>query len=290
MAIPDFRTEKEFRDKWIGPFLSKLGFIVVKNTHGASEQGKDFYFAEYDRFGHTRVYAAQVKLGNIGTGSETRDILDQVKRCFEVPIRFHKSAHEQRIASVYVMTKGTISHEAKNQIHGWCKTEKMGENVFFLDGEQLDNKDRFATYQSDQEKRRLLTALRNELNQNRNQLKLQMDNLRSGRVLFFLCRLSSLDAVLQVFPGHADEPLIESMEYLYRTLSLFRSFVVPTVVDFDETQKDYFRISTEDSIARSSNLITYCDEELQKFDERYSLEITPVHDKVTPKRKRAAKI
>ena len=297
MAIPDFQNEKEFRDKWIGPFLSKLGFIVVKNIHGVNEQGKDFYFAEYDRFGHTRVYAAQVKLGNIKTGKEISEILEQVKRCFQVPLRFNKTAHEQRIASVYVMTNGTISHTAKEQIHGWCNVEKMGENVFFLDGEQLDNKEKFANYQRDLEQRSLWTALRYELVQNLNQLKLQMNNLKLGRANFFMYRLSSLDAVLQQLPVGTEKILIEStesesligsiesktlidsinsMEYLYRTLSQFKSFAVPMAIDFTETQINLFRNMTEDSIHRSRKLITYCEEHLQELNEHYSLEITPV--------------
>lgn len=69
MPLPLFENEAEFRIAWVAPFLSKMGYILPKHVHGPNEQGKDFYFAEHDRFGHLRFLAAQVKVGNIGAGS-----------------------------------------------------------------------------------------------------------------------------------------------------------------------------------------------------------------------------
>jgi hypothetical protein len=51
MALPEFKNEQEVRDHWIAPFLSKMGFILPKKEHGQNEHGKDFVFADYDRFG-----------------------------------------------------------------------------------------------------------------------------------------------------------------------------------------------------------------------------------------------
>jgi hypothetical protein len=65
MPLPPFKNEADFREAWIAPFLSKLGFIRVTNVHGSEEQGKDFFFADFDRFEHRRFYAVQAKLNRI---------------------------------------------------------------------------------------------------------------------------------------------------------------------------------------------------------------------------------
>lgn len=275
MALPEFRNEQEFRDNWIAPFLAKLGFMLVKNTHGTGEQGKDFFFAEYDRFGHTRVFAAQVKLGNIGSGSaEISDLLDQVKRCFGVRLRFHKSAHERKIASVYVMTNGKISEQARERIHDWCDGERFGENVFFLDGEQLENKDRFATYESDQERRQLLVALQNELIQNFGQLQVQNENAAQGIVFFPMYRLSSLDAVMQLHSPSGNEEVAQKMEVLWRCLMTFNAYKSPLNISWNEDSKRDFVLLANTAHAHLFFLINHCEEQLRILNERYSLEAT----------------
>lgn len=279
MALPEFRNEQEFRDNWIAPFLAKLGFMLVKNTHGTGEQGKDFFFAEYDRFGHTRVFAAQVKLGNIGSGSaEISDLLDQVKRCFGVRLRFHKSAHERRIASVYVMTNGKISEQARERIHDWCDQERFGENVFFLDGEQLENKDRFATYESDQEKRQLLEALQNELFQNIGQLQVQNQQSSQGVVFFPTYRLSSLDAALQRLPWNADANLTQTMEELWRCLTTFNAYKSPMNINWDDISKRTFCKMADTAQNHLVFLVDHCAKQRRILNERYSLEATCIVD------------
>ena len=233
MALPEFKNEQEFRDAWIAPFLAKLGFMNIKNTHGPGEHGKDFFFTDYDRFGHSRYYAAQVKLGNIGSsGKEINDLLDQVKRCFGVRLRFHKGVHEQRISAVYVMTSGTISEQARVRIHDWCGSENYGENVYFLDGEQLENKNRFATYESDQERRQHYTAFHNELLKNLAELGMQKESFER-EPSFGNFRLTALEAELQRLPKYnADTTPIESIEVLWKGLSVYNNVSIA-----DATQK-----------------------------------------------------
>lgn len=273
MALPEFQNEQDFRNNWIAPFLAKLGFMVVKNTHGPGEQGKDFFFADYDRFGHTRIFAAQAKIGNIGSGStEISDLLDQVKRCFGVRLRFHKAAHEQRVAAVYVMTTGTISVTARERIHDWCVGERFGENVFFLDGEQLENKERFTTYENDQQRRQHLTAFRNELIRNGVQLKRQHQNFMQGNVFLGIYRLKALEDALLWVSLQGDQHLMNTMEDLWRFVTLFKEYKTPTKVNWDDDSKEMFRDTTGKCIGLVDDLVKFCDEQLQLLDARYSLQ------------------
>jgi hypothetical protein len=150
MRLPEFKDEAQFRTEWIAPFLSKLGYILPTHVHGPHEQGKDFFFADHDKFGHLRFYSAQVKCGNIGAGNtETDELLNQVRRSFKVTLKYHKNAHLQRVSAVYILASGTISVAALEYIRDSCREEHYGENVFWIDGETLYNLDRHATYEDD---------------------------------------------------------------------------------------------------------------------------------------------
>lgn len=139
MPLPQFKTEKDFREQFIAPFLAKRGLIHVNHTHGSGEQGKDFFFADRDAFENTRFYAVQAKIGDIGSGRKViDDLINQVRRCFTVRLRFHnKDSHERGCCAVYIMTTGSISPEARKELTDWCRSEKFGDNVYFLDGETL---------------------------------------------------------------------------------------------------------------------------------------------------------
>lgn len=154
MALPAFTNEADFRENWVLPFLQRLGFINVTHSHGMSEQGKDFFFADIDRFENIRLLACQVKLGNIGAGNaELTTLLNQIDRCFCVRIHDHTTGEERRVSAVYVMASGRISSEARKYICDHCRRVPLGENVHFLDGERLDQLNRFATYGIEKDRR-----------------------------------------------------------------------------------------------------------------------------------------
>ncbi|MES2793736.1 MAG: hypothetical protein V4719_29245 [Planctomycetota bacterium] len=279
MSLPEFKNEQEFRDKWIAPFLAKLGYINIKNTHGPAEQGKDFFFTDHDRFGHARYYAAQVKLGNIGGGDREVDaLLDQVRRCFRVKLRFHKGAHEQRIAAVYVMTSGTISEQARVRIHDWCVEEHFGENVYFLDGEQLDNKDRFATYESDQEKRRHYMALLNEIFRNLAMLKRQRQFFLNDDGSYLLFRISMLEDELRRTPLYdSPDSTLEDIEEMWSTLTMYNRFSTsPTKVQPKAINNLKMIEHMNKAIERAARLGKHFLLELEKINQRYSLEIESI--------------
>lgn len=281
MALPEFQDEQQFRNTWIAPFLAKLGFINIKNTHGPSEQGKDFYFTDYDRFGHSRYYAAQAKLGNIGNGSkEIAELLDQVKRCFGVRLRFHKGAHDQRISAVYVMATGTISIQARERIHDWCSLEHYGENVYFLDGEQLENKERFATYENDQEKRQHYSALYNETYRNQLLLKKQIGSFQEKIAHFSIYRMTALDLELRRIPiNDGLTGMAATMERAWHQMANYNSLDVDYANKIQITHNSH-DVQIRDDILNQMELLKtnletilqFCLNEFRMLSQRYSLE------------------
>jgi hypothetical protein len=204
MALPEFKDEAEFREQWLKPFLRKLGYIVVTHTHGSGEQGKDFFFADFDRFEHLRFYACQAKKGDIGAGStELLELWNQVDRAFTVSLRHHKTAQNRNISAVYVVTTGKISEMAREYISDHCRMKPYGENVYFIDGERLELFNRFATHRDDMNLRERLLGLWGEMQFNLSTLQ-QLQELcgRSEERTFTVqkCRLSAMENALTYPP------------------------------------------------------------------------------------------
>lgn len=198
MSLPEFKNEAEFRTEWVAPFLSKLGYILPKHVHGTGEQGKDFFFAEHDKFGHLKFSAVQVKLGRIGAGhAQLNDLLDQVKRSFTVTLKHHKGADRQRISSVYIMTNKSISDGAREYISDYCRQEHYGENVFFLDGETLDNLDKRATFMDDESLRNRLISLSLEADFNIKATTKLWETSTNGNPALRACRTLAVEEALR---------------------------------------------------------------------------------------------
>lgn len=200
MTLPEFRDEAEFRTTFIEPLLNRLGFILVTHSHGTDEQGKDFFFADFDRFQHMRLYAAQAKLGNIGAGSSELDaLLNQVKRAFRVRVRNRKRAENRRVSAVYIMTSGTISGVAREYITDHVASEPFGENVYFVDGDMLEKLDQNTQLLSDQDVRRKLVGVLAELQSNNRAcrcIRRDFSDTNESVIIPMRCRLVALNALL----------------------------------------------------------------------------------------------
>lgn len=197
MSLPDFKDEIEFRDKFIGPLLQKLGYVLVTHTHGANEHGKDFIFADFDKFEHIRYYAVQAKVGDIGTGTAALDkLLSQVKQCFTVKIRGYKGADEQRVSSVYILASGKISDQARTYITESCHNEHYGENVYFVDGDRLERLDQFQSYQDDQQRKAILAGIAVEAVTNMRFIPFIKDSLARQQVIIARCRCEAMNQAL----------------------------------------------------------------------------------------------
>tara|TARA_R110002049_G_scaffold215606_1_gene387042 strand:- start:1721 stop:2560 length:840 start_codon:yes stop_codon:yes gene_type:complete len=273
MSLPDFKNEAEFRTKWIAPFLAKLGYILPKHVHGTGEQGKDFYFAEHDKFGHLKFCAAQVKLGKVGAGdTELDNLLNQVRRSFAVTLKYHKGADRQRISSVYLMTNESISDRAREYISDWCRQEHYGENVFYLDGETLENLERHATYIDDKTKRNRLVALLNEVNYNLPFVEMLIEQLLNEQSVFNTCRMVAVEDALRN-PFTEDKNAYQIISNYWMILNAIEKCIVPVQNGFDLQCREILK-DLDHSIQNMTNeILDYITKAIETIDSRYSLEI-----------------
>ncbi|ADB19387.1 hypothetical protein Psta_4746 [Pirellula staleyi DSM 6068] len=274
MSLPQFRNEDEFRKLWIAPFLSKMGFILPKNTHGPDEQGKDFIFADYDRFGHLRFLAAQVKLGDITTTrNAVEPLLSQIKRCLTVTIKYHKEAENKKVSAVYVMASGRITSNAREHIADALRQEQYGENVYFLDGDQLFRQDRYSTYNEDKAIRERILAFQLELEFNAKTILFSRKELSNGGVNLIPFQLTALSDVLASPITFSEISRLESNKlwYYYQELNRIfstRDFSTPTIelVDDIAVYANYAEVTIE-------LLLTQCSKMLTSIDAKYDLYI-----------------
>lgn len=273
MPLPRFTNEAAFRSEWIAPFLSKLGYILPKHIHGANEQGKDFYFAEHDKFGHLRFLAAQVKNGDIGAGSTELDqLLNQVRRCFTVTLKHHKGAENQRISAVYIMASGRISSTAREYISDAMRQEHYGENVYYLDGETLYNLERHAIYLEDKTLRQRLLALLSETTYNVTPLGHLLMSVPSKKLVFMPCRTVALeDALRNPFPDDVVPYAI--VEKLWRFYQELNKNCVPYNIGWNEEAiKSYTAIATH-ALKHTDSLGKACKEAIANLDYRITLDL-----------------
>lgn len=271
MPMPEFKNEALFRTEWIAPFLSKLGYILPKHVHGTTEQGKDFYFAEHDKFGHLRFLAAQVKNGDIGAGSvELDQLLNQVRRCFAVTLKHHKGAENQRISAVYIMASGKISATGREYISDAMRQEHYGENVYYLDGETLYNLERHASYTEDRTTRQRLVALLNEILFNRRAHGHLKTTSADKKPNFLACRILVLNDCLTT-------PMPEEL-LPQQFLSLYWAYIaehnkhvsnLPMVYNNPENFIEFAHNAIEQSVI----LELATRRAIGILDERYSLEL-----------------
>ena len=100
----------------------------VEKTHGPNEQGADFVLRRTDSsLGQTSFVAVIVKKDNIGP-SNLVPIYTQIEQC-QVERTFEAGKHKIRTNEIWVITSGTISHAARENI-----AEKYSNrNVRFID-------------------------------------------------------------------------------------------------------------------------------------------------------------
>jgi len=281
MAIPHFASEADFRKKWIAPFLTKLGYVLVTHSHGSGEQGKDFFFADYDRFEHRRFYAVQVKLGDIGAGQTELDgLLNQISRCFTVRIRNYREADEKRISAVYVMASGSISMQAREYISDFCKAQPYGENVYFLDGDRLDHLNRFVDHHFDQQLRSLLSGLLNEVHSNLLPIERARAAFSSHQGSFLNCRHSALDQIL-VSPPPNDLIRLDVLNDAWLNVTLLNKLcdyhVLPISIS-DELWQERVMIADR-TLAAMVKVRDEIEKAMRALDDKYAISVEILEDK-----------
>jgi hypothetical protein len=129
------KAEEEWTKSELIPRLRRMGFVRVTYVHGTSEAGRDVVFADWDRFGLLKYYAAQVKVGGVTARKETaalRTILDQLKTAYEMPYRDPATGTEHQVAGVYLIVHGSITDQARAILY-----EKTGQWFHLVDDDQL---------------------------------------------------------------------------------------------------------------------------------------------------------
>lgn len=145
-----YKDEAEFRERFVRPLLTRMGFIAVAELHGGQEYGKDFVFSELTPFGFLRHYAAVVKhtesINQGGPNAKCLEIMSQVRQAFSVKFQLPENEAENRVSSVAVFISGKMSENARTWIRSEINEEKYGRNVYFLDEERLHQLDMISTF------------------------------------------------------------------------------------------------------------------------------------------------
>ena len=148
MLYERFSDEAAFRQDFVRPLLTRLGYFGIAELHGTQEFGKDFVFSEQTPFGFPRHYAAVVKHEkSIGQGAHgsISEIMRQVSEAFAVQFRLPDHEEQHRVSAVFVFNSGRIAIGAQMSIRSQISEEKYGRNVHVLDGERLFQLDLTAT-------------------------------------------------------------------------------------------------------------------------------------------------
>jgi hypothetical protein len=169
MLFPRFKDEAAFREDFVRPLLTQMGFHGIAHTHGAREFGKDFVFSELTRFGFIRYSAAQVKheekIAQTQKGKIT-ELVEQIRQAFSVPFTLPDSPRERFVSSVYVFNSGEITEGAKDHLLAELTRERFGDNVHVFDGDRLEMVSRFNSIHREETLRPMLTGLEYQLRLN----------------------------------------------------------------------------------------------------------------------------
>lgn len=132
------KNENLFCRELLYPLLRRMGFVLVRYTHGKREYGKDFTFSELTPFGHYRHYGLQAKAGDIsgGVNAAIDGLLGQIADAFAMPY-YEVGSKEPRFISTFIIAiSGKFTENAREKI-----VEKMPKgiigSVYFLDREYI---------------------------------------------------------------------------------------------------------------------------------------------------------
>ena len=152
MLYEKYKNEDEFRNSFIRPLLTRLGFLAIAELDGPQEFGKDFVFSEMTPFGFVRHHGVVVKhekkLNQPGRLCET--VLSQIRQAFSVSFRLPESAKNNYVSSVLVMNSGSISSNAEHWLRAELMRERYGENTHIFCGERLLQLDNTAAFNQQQ--------------------------------------------------------------------------------------------------------------------------------------------
>lgn len=187
-----YANEEGFAQDFLIPMLQKLGFLLVINTHGRTEFGRDLVFSEVDRFGHVKYHGLQAKYVASISLNGIEDLVRDCKQAFENPFAHPQTGTSERISSFYVATAGSVGPEASQHYFNSLLKLYAG-NVRLLQGKDLVVLDRWASTARRERVVELLSGLLVELNYNEKyalpSLLSSMRELQAGTGTWALWRL-----------------------------------------------------------------------------------------------------
>ncbi len=169
MLYAKYKDESEFRDAFVKPLLTRMGFHGIAHVHGTREFGKDFVFSEMTKFGFIRYCAAQVKHDEKikqTQGSKITELVEQIRQAFSVPFTLPDSPRERHVSAVYVFNSGEITEGAKDHLLQELTRERFGDNVHVFDGDRLETLNQFTAYHRQESIAPMLLGLRVQLHLN----------------------------------------------------------------------------------------------------------------------------
>ncbi len=164
MALPvEFTTyadENDFVQRFLVPLLTRRGFGIVINHHGASEAGMDLIVGEVDRFAHVRYHGIQAKFESSIGKAASHGLAQDATEAFASQFTHPQTGAMHRISTFYAVNAGSISDEARDLFFARLQAPH-GDNVRLLDGRDLLALDRTYALMAE-ETRNVLVALQME--------------------------------------------------------------------------------------------------------------------------------
>lgn len=144
--ISRIQSEDEFIIDILKPLFDALGYegVTVLHHTGTPEHGKDIVFYERDRLGGFTFYAVVACAGKVHAKSskaQTRDpghyakILDQIKKCFDLPYNDPNLKGDFYVDKVIVACSDSITDEALKLLRAWEDRERR--RLIFLDSPRI---------------------------------------------------------------------------------------------------------------------------------------------------------
>src|SRR6185295_9172044 len=127
-VLNHLRDERRFREFAVQLF-AHLAYREVTLSQGTGEAGKDLVFDEQNRMGERECVGVQAKVGDINANAQRQTgsiavLLNQTFTAFNSQVIFGGTRHD--LDKYVIMTSGTISPEARKQIHDFARERRYG--------------------------------------------------------------------------------------------------------------------------------------------------------------------
>jgi hypothetical protein len=156
-----------------------------------------------DPFNDLLYFGMQVKFLETLSGGDSRELANDVVEAFRCPFQDNKRGVEGNISRFYILNGGNIADGVAERVRGEVNGRGIiAPNVRFIDGKELVDLSKWATYSRGLFVREQLTGLLLELTANQRimaatEIAFDLYVNKSGPYPILRCRLEALSAYLQ---------------------------------------------------------------------------------------------